>query len=145
SQTSAKPTWGANSPTRLCGSLQTQPNLFITNDSRSVTATRACVPKKTTSPPWYTGLPRGVCCHRKIGRSSVSDRGSSAKNGLRPGGARLSKQWSLSNSWRPPPVRFQSLNQGKPPTAPRPPPPGGSVTAPLLYRSSGDPGGPGTP
>src|SRR5262245_37256817 len=42
----------------------------------------------------------GIVCHKKIGLTSVSDRGSSNKNGFVTGVASLSKQWSLSNKVR---------------------------------------------
>src|SRR5438309_2245261 len=77
----------------------------------------------------------------KMGRSSVSDRGSSKRNGLLTGEMKLSKQWSLWNQARPP----DGVSAPKAPSN-HPPLFGGgngggfSATTPALYCSLGGPG-----
>src|SRR5262245_55424509 len=67
------------------------PSLFMTNDQRSDSAKRNCVPKNSVLPPRNTGLEFGIVWYRKIGRASVSARGSSNRNGLLTGEAKQSK------------------------------------------------------
>src|SRR5882724_3989543 len=91
------------------GLIDTPPNLFMTTDHRSVMAKRAWRPKNSALPPRNAGLEPGIVWYRKIGRTSVSERGSSNRNGFDSGEMNVSKQWSLSKapSWN----GFQSFIQ----------------------------------